>query len=102
MTRHTQRDPDPDTQMTPEDYEAIKPYAIMIEWDERDRIFLATVPDVRGCRTNGTTRAEAAANAEEALASMLATLADSAVPFPEPRFTALDDAIYAGVAEQSA
>ena len=88
MTRHTQRDPDPDTQMTPEDYEAIKPHA--------------TVPDVRGCRTHGTTRAEAAANAEEALASMLATLADSAVPFPEPRFTALDDAIYACVAEQSA
>lgn len=80
----------------------MKPYAVVIEWDERDGIFLATAPDIRGCRTHGATRAEAAANAEEAIAAMLATFADSGVPFPEPRFTALDDAIYARATVRSA
>jgi predicted RNase H-like HicB family nuclease len=88
--------------MTPEDYEAVKPYAVVIEWDARDSIFLATVPDIRGCRTHGATRAEAAANAEEAIASMLATFSDSGVPLPESRFTALEDAIYARDAVRSA
>lgn len=102
MNRHAQRAFDPDTQMTPEDYEAVKPYAVVIEWDDRDGIFLATVPDIRGCRTHGATRAEAAANAEEAIAATVATFADSGVPLPEPRFTALDDAISAATALRSA
>jgi predicted RNase H-like HicB family nuclease len=88
--------------MTQEDFEAVKPYAVVIEWDERDGIFIATVPDIRGCRTHGATRAEAAANAEEAIAATLAAFADSGVPLPEPRFTALDDAIYARDALQRA
>ena len=102
MNRHAGPDIDLDTQMTPEDYEAVKPYAVVIEWDARDGIFLATVPDIRGCRTHGATRAEAAANAEEAIASMLATFADSGVPRPEPRFTALDDGIDSRAAIRSA
>lgn len=102
MNRHAEPVVDPDTLMTPEDYEAVKPYAVVIEWDARDSIFLATVPDIRGCRTHGATRAEAAANAEEAIASILATFADSGAPLPEPRFTALDDAIDSRAALRSA
>ena len=102
MSRHAQPDLDLDTQMTPEDYEAVKPYAVVVEWDARDGIFLATAPDIPRCRTHGATRAEAAANAEEAIASMLATFADSGVPFPEPRFTALDEAIDSRAALRSA
>jgi predicted RNase H-like HicB family nuclease len=62
----------------------------VIEWSELDGVFLATAPDICGCRTHGATRAEAAANAEEAIAATLATLADSGVPFPMPRFAATD------------
>ncbi|MGH2618448.1 MAG: type II toxin-antitoxin system HicB family antitoxin [Thermomicrobiales bacterium] len=102
MNRHAQSDLDPETQMTQEDYEAAKPYAVVIEWDERDGIFLATVPDIRGCRTHGATRAEAAANVEEAIAATLATFTDSGVPLPKPRFTALDDAISARATLRSA
>ena len=87
MNRLAHDDIGQDTNMTTEDYEAVKPYAVVIEWDDRDGIFLATVPDIRGCRTHGATRAEAAANAEEAIAASLATLADSDVPLPKPLFT---------------
>jgi len=83
MNRH-------DTDMTEQDYAAVQPYAMVIEWSDPDQKFIVTVPDLRGCRTAGVTREEAARNGEEAIASMLATFADSGVPLPAPRFTALD------------
>jgi predicted RNase H-like HicB family nuclease len=95
MSRH-------DTDMTPEDYAAARPYAMVIEWSDPDQKFVVTVPDLRGCRTAGATREEAARNGEEAIASMLATFADSGVPLPKPRFTALDDAIAARATLRSA
>jgi predicted RNase H-like HicB family nuclease len=95
MSRRVTPNPDLDTQMTTEDYEAVRPYAVVIEWSGEDGISLATAPDIPRCRTHGATRAEAAANAEEVIASVLAAFADSGVPLPEPRFTALDDAEHA-------
>lgn len=71
-----------------QDYERMKPYAIVIQWSELDQLFLATAPDLSGCTTAGATPAEAAANAEEAIAATLASLADSGVPFPPARFDA--------------
>ena len=91
-----------DTDMTQEDLAAVRPYAMVIEWSDLDQKFVVTVPDLRGCRTAGDTREEAAKNGEEAIAAMLATFADSGVPRPEPRFTALDDAISARAALRSA
>jgi predicted RNase H-like HicB family nuclease len=91
-----------DIDMSAEDYDAVRPYAVVIEWSDEDGIFLATAPDIPRCRTHRATRAEAAANAEEAIASMLATFADSGVPAPAPRFTALDDAISSHAALRSA
>lgn len=76
--------------ISPEDYERMKPYAVVIEWSEEDQKYLATAPDLSGCVTAGDTRAEAAANAEEAIAATLASLADRGVPFPAARFTAHD------------
>lgn len=102
MSRHAEPDDDLDSQMTPEDYEAVKPYAVVIEWDARDGIFLATAPDIPRCRTHGATRAEAAANVEEAIASMLAAFADSGLQLPAPRFTALDEVVSADAALRSA
>lgn len=91
-----------DTDMTQEDYAATRPYAMIIEWSDVDQKFIVTVPDLRGCITGGDTREEAARNGEEAIASMLAAFADRGVLLPEPRFTALDDAIDAGPALQRA
>jgi predicted RNase H-like HicB family nuclease len=85
---------DTDTQMTRGDFEAVKPYAMVIEWSDEDRVFVVTVPDIRGCRTHGATRDEAARMGEEAIAATVASLADRGVPLPAPRFSALDDSIY--------
>ena len=90
------------TEMTQDDFAAVRPYAMVIEWSDVAQKFIVTVPDLRGCRTAGVTREEAARNGEEAIASMLAAFADSGVQRPEPRFTALDDAIYARPALQRA
>ena len=88
--------------MTQEDYAAVQPYAMVIEWSVVDRQFIVTVPDLRGCVTAGVTREEAARNGEEAIASMLAAFADSGVQFPAPRFTALHDTFPARDALRSA
>lgn len=49
----------------------VPPYAMQLEWDPDDRIFVATVPELPGCRTHGRTRAEAVRNGEEAIAAWL-------------------------------
>jgi predicted RNase H-like HicB family nuclease len=89
-----------DTDMTQEDYLAVRPYAKVIEWSDLDQKFIVTVPDLRGCRTAGATREEAARNGEEAIASMLAAFADSGVQQPIPHFTALDHAVHGRAAIQ--
>jgi predicted RNase H-like HicB family nuclease len=73
---------------------------MVIEWSEEDDAFVVTMPDLRGCRTHGATREEAPGRGEEAIASMLAAITDEDGRAPEPRFTALDDAIYARATER--
>ncbi len=79
--------------LTAEEYAAAKPYAIVIEWSDEDGVFIATAPDIRGCRTHGATRDEAARMGEEAVAMVLASRASHGIAPPEPRFTALDDVV---------
>jgi predicted RNase H-like HicB family nuclease len=95
MNRH-------DMQMTPEDFAAARPYAMVIEWSDLDQKFIVTVPDLRGCITAGATREEAARNGEEAIASMLAAFADSGVQRPTPRFTVPEGAVPEQAALRSA
>lgn len=87
--------------LTEEELDAVKPYAMVIEWSEEDEAFVVTVPDLVGCRTHGATREEAAGRGEEAIASMLAAITDDE-PAPRPRFTALDEAGYALATERGA
>ena len=67
-----------------------KRYAVVIEWPDLDDVFVATVPDF-GMHTHGVTREEAAANADEAIALVLATDARDRTAAAAPRFTALAD-----------
>lgn len=64
-------------------------YAVLIEPlpEAEGGGFLATVPDLPGCMSDGETRAEAAANAEDAIAAWLeeAEALGRAVPPPSPR-----------------
>ena len=49
----------------------VPPYSMRLDWDPDDRIFVVTVPELPGCMTHGTTRAEAVAQGEDAIASWL-------------------------------
>lgn len=68
---------------------AARDYAVVIEPlpEEDGGGFLATVPDLPGCMSDGETRAEAAANAEDAIAAWLeeATALGRPIPTPSPR-----------------
>lgn len=88
--------------LTAQEYAAAKPYAIVVEWSDDDQVYIATAPDIRGCRTHGATREEAARMGEEAIAMALASDARHGLPMPKPCFTALNDAIYTDTVKQSA
>jgi len=42
-------------------------YQLVIYWDPEDEIFIAEAPELRGCRTHGTTYEEAARHGREAM-----------------------------------
>jgi antitoxin HicB len=56
-------------------------YRVLIEQDE-DGVFIADVPALPGCVTQGTTRAEAVLNAKEAIKAYLESLAKHNEPVP--------------------
>jgi predicted RNase H-like HicB family nuclease len=56
-------------------------YRVIIEQDE-DGVFVAEVPSLPGCVTQGKTRQEAIENAKEAIAAYLESLAAHGEPIP--------------------
>ena len=62
-------------------------YAVVIDpLPEKDGgVFLATVPDLPGCTSDGDTREEAARNVEDAIASWLEEARALGREIPEPR-----------------
>ncbi len=58
-------------------------YRVHIEQDE-DGMFVADVPALPGCLSQGKTRAEALANVKEAIEAYLASLRAHDEPIPRP------------------
>jgi antitoxin HicB len=58
-------------------------YRVLIEQDE-DGMFVAEVPSLPGCISQGRTRAEAVENAKEAIAAYLESLEAHGDPVPPP------------------
>jgi antitoxin HicB len=58
-------------------------YRVVIETDE-DGVFVAEVPALPGCLSQGRTRAEAIANIKEAIAAYLESLKIHSEPTPPP------------------
>lgn len=56
-------------------------YRVLIEQDE-DGVFVAQVPSLPGCISQGTTRSEALENAREAIAAYLESLQKHDEPIP--------------------
>ena len=60
-------------------------YALIIEWSDEDQVYVATAPELPGCRTHGSTRAEAVQKGEEAIQGWLEAVAAHGWPLPAPR-----------------
>jgi predicted RNase H-like HicB family nuclease len=58
-------------------------YRVLIEQDE-DGAFVAEVPSLPGCVSQGSTRSEALANVREAIALFLESLTAHGDPVPPP------------------
>jgi predicted RNase H-like HicB family nuclease len=58
-------------------------YRVLIDTDE-DGIFVAEVPALPGCVSQGSTRTEAVANIKEAIAAYLESLQKHGEPVPPP------------------
>jgi predicted RNase H-like HicB family nuclease len=58
-------------------------YRVLLEQDE-DGIYVAEVPALPGCLSQGATREEALNNIKEAIAAYLESLAEHDEPIPPP------------------
>ena len=62
-------------------------YEMIIWWSDEDQAFVVDVPELPGCMADGSTRAKAIGNAEDAVAFWLKTAKadDRSVPNPKGR-----------------
>lgn len=60
-------------------------YEIIIYWSADDEAYVAEVPELPGCMSDGDTYQEALANAEVIIAEWLETANDIGRPIPEPK-----------------
>jgi predicted RNase H-like HicB family nuclease len=67
-------------------------YHINLFWSDEDDLWIADVPDLRGCMTHGETRVDGLANAAEAIEGWIETAREVGMEIPEPRYR---PAIYA-------
>lgn len=67
-------------------------YPINLFWSDEDGLWIAAVPDLPGCMTHGSTRAEAVANAADAIEGWLEVAKDLGLPIPKPGFRPARDA----------
>jgi len=60
-------------------------YEMIIYWSEPDGTYIAEVPELPGCMADGSTYAEAVANAEIVIDQWIDTAREQGRPIPEPR-----------------
>ncbi len=63
-------------------------YSVLIEWSDEDAAYIATVPELPGCRTHGATRREAVEQAEAVIVGWLDAARAWRRPIPPPRLFA--------------
>jgi predicted RNase H-like HicB family nuclease len=60
-------------------------YSMDIVWDEEDRIFVVTVPELDGCMTHGKTYEEAVRSGKDAMNGWIEVAQSLGWPLPQPR-----------------
>ncbi len=48
-----------------------KHYSMIIQWDDEDKIYVVTVPELPGCRTHGHTYEEAVQQGQDTIESWI-------------------------------
>lgn len=62
-----------------------KKYEIIIFWSEEDESFIAEVPELPGCKADGSTYQEALKNAEQIIDEWIETAIETGRPIPHPK-----------------
>jgi predicted RNase H-like HicB family nuclease len=60
-------------------------YSLIIEWSDEDQVYIATAPELPGCRTHGATREEALRHGEEIVVEWLDLASEMGWDIPSPR-----------------
>lgn len=60
-------------------------YEIILYWSDEDAAYIAEVPELPGCVSDGESYAEAVENAEDAIRAWIETADDLGRPVPEPK-----------------
>jgi predicted RNase H-like HicB family nuclease len=60
-------------------------YEIIIYWSHEDQAFVAEVPELPGCASDGRTHHEALANAEVIIREWIETAKELGRPIPTPK-----------------
>ncbi|MBM3837134.1 MAG: type II toxin-antitoxin system HicB family antitoxin [Verrucomicrobia bacterium] len=60
-------------------------YELIIWWSKEDEAFIVDVPELPGCMAHGKTRADAVANAEEAIRFWIKTAREDGISVPLPK-----------------
>jgi predicted RNase H-like HicB family nuclease len=60
-------------------------YELILYWSNQDQTFIAEVPELPGCATDGTTYQEAVANVEVVIQEWIETAQELGRPIPEPQ-----------------
>ena len=63
---------------------ALYKYEIIIYWSETDSFYIAEVPELAGCKSDGQTYAEALSHVEQVIAEWIETATALGRPIPVP------------------
>jgi predicted RNase H-like HicB family nuclease len=59
-------------------------YSVVIQYDENDEIYVASVPELKGCIAHGKTQADAVREINIAMELMIACMLEEGAELPEP------------------
>jgi predicted RNase H-like HicB family nuclease len=65
-------------------------YEIIVYWSEEDNFYVAEVPELPGCVTDGPSYQEALSNAETAIQEWIDTAKSLGKEVPEPKKNVID------------
>ncbi len=65
--------------------EIMHKYEIIIYWSDEDKVFVAEVPELKGCMAHGETQSEAVKNINEAMELWIETAKEFGDKIPEPK-----------------